>query len=168
MKSKKKNKIVLFVVVAIVIVIGCFFFWRSGGIFNKQGSQVSSLTSFVDAAAEHLTADGDKALADFRDPTGAWIKGNNYIFVYDMAGNTVVLPPQADLEGTNRMETADPNGERYVQTMVKILQVKPYGWNVYQYAKPGDQDVSTKLSYFKRVEGWNKTYVIGSGIYLDK
>jgi hypothetical protein len=164
----KKNKCLWFSVLALVIV-GVIFFCLSGVMAKTQTSQVSSLISFVDSAAQHLTTDGPrKALADFRDPAGAWIKGNNYLFVYDMEGNTIVLPPQTNLEGTNRMSTADPKGERYVETMVDILQIKNYGWNTYQYAKPNGGEITTKLSYFKKVSVGGKDYIVGSGIYLAK
>jgi len=159
---KKRN---FWYVVIVVVVVGSLLSF--GGVFNK-GNDVGSLMTFVDSAAKNLADNGPKALAEFNDPNGEWIKGDSYIFVYDMTGKTLVLPPQANLVGTSRLATADPKGEKYVETMVDILQFKNYGWNTYQYAKPDNQSVATKLSYFKKVVNAGKEYIVGSGIYLDK
>lgn len=161
--KNKNNKLVILLCV-LVLVIGILFFRNVGG----QTREVDALIGFVDSAGEHLRLNGTAALKDFRDPAGAWIEGDNYIFVYDMDGKTLVLPPQSNLEGTSRILTADPKGERYVETMVDILQFKTYGWNTYQYAKPNSDEVTTKLSYFKRISNGGKNYIVGSGIYLDK
>ena len=143
-----------------LIALGCFMFTA------PKTSSVNELVSFVDNAAQQVSQQGPTIFPAFRDKTGSWIKGDSYIFVYDMSGNTLVLPPQPELEGTNRMTTADPQGELFVKTMVNILSTKSYGWNSYLYIKPGSTTPSDKLSYFKKVTFGGNSYIVGSGIYL--
>jgi methyl-accepting chemotaxis protein len=129
-------------------------------------SPVADLVTFVNRASALVGTNGETAFADFKKP-GEWQQGDSYIFVYDMAGNTLVLPPQVDLEGTNRMTATDPNGKAFVKEMIDILGIKPSGWIDYMYAKPGTTTPSLKLSYFKKVTSGGKDYLVGSGIYAE-
>ncbi|MFA5745098.1 MAG: cache domain-containing protein [Candidatus Paceibacterota bacterium] len=149
---------------ALVVLVGGYF-----SIARLNGtSAVAELIPFVDSAATLVASEGDQAFAQLSDMNGEWIKGDRYIFVYDMAGNTLVLPLQKDVEGTNRIAVTDPNGEAYVKTMVDILKTRAYGWNSYVYLRPETKETQQKLSYFKKVVFGSKEYIVGSGIYLEK
>jgi len=159
---KQKNILIVALIIAVVI-LGAL------ALMPKKGaSSVNNLVSFVDSASALVKEKGTGAFPEFNDPKGKWINGDNYIFVYDMEGTTLVLPTQPKLVGTSRLATADPAGERYVRTMINILNFKNSGWNSYLYAKPGETIPSPKLSYFKLVEKDGIGYIVGSGIYLNK
>jgi hypothetical protein len=131
-----------------------------------QNQQVGQLKNFVDAGARFVEENGTEAFAKFKEP-GAWNTDSRYIFVYDINGNTVVLPPQPELEGTNRLDASDSNGVYFVKEMINQAYNKDSGWVSYLYPKPGEQVPANKLSYFKKVFVGGKYYIVGSGVYLE-
>jgi hypothetical protein len=159
MKKIRLSYILIALLVVAVIGVGSL---KMGGT-----KEVSDLKMFVDRAASLVEQEGSAAFAEFRDKNGQWIKGDRYIFVYDMTGKTLVLPLQPAVEGTDRYTVADPNGERYVETMVDVLNLKKYGWNTYVYVRPETGKPTEKLSYFKRAVYQGQEYIVGSGIYLE-
>ncbi len=165
------GKTLLWLVICIVVfVIGVY----SGVSMEKSAikntvatatNQVSNLVSFVDSAAALVGSKQDAAFDDFRTPNSPWWQGDNYIFAYDMQGNTLVLPPTQNLEGTNRWDTADANGVKFVQEMAKQLANNDSAWVMYAYPKPGETVATPKLAYVKKVKLGNQDIFVGSGIY---
>ena len=165
----KKKFFILFAAV-ILVFLGAFgstvkYYTQSS--CNSDRTNIIQLMAFVNRAEESVKQKGQEAFNDFRDKNGKWVSGTNYIFAYDMDGNTVVLPLQPELEGTNRMAAMDSEGKYFVKEMVDILKLSDSGWLEYKYAKPGKDGSSTKLSYFQKVKVAGKEYFVGSGIYLD-
>jgi cytochrome c len=128
-------------------------------------NQVQNLVGFVNSAATLVETKGDAAFTDFKQKDSKWWKGEQYIFVYDMNANTLVLPPSPEVEGTNRWTTKDTNGVFYVREMIQQLQNKNYALVMYSYPKPGEKDSSPKVAYVKKVMLGNKAIFVGSGIY---
>ncbi|WP_218185160.1 hypothetical protein [Methanogenium cariaci] len=70
--------------------------------------------AFVQNASEYAEVHGQEAaLREFNNPSGQFVKGELYIFSYDLEGTTLALPPfQPDLigksAGTQPMPTAPP------------------------------------------------------------
>jgi methyl-accepting chemotaxis protein len=161
------NKFTISFLVVALALVGAIVLMQYYSLSDRSGGQVMQLTSFVSSAEELVKQKGQEAFNDLRDANGQWVSGDNYIFVYDMDGNTIVLPPQPELEGTSRLAAQDPEGKYFVKDMIDILKIKNDGWLEYKYAKPGETENSTKLSYFKKVMVGEKEYFVGSGIYLD-
>lgn len=133
---------------------------------TAQEMQKSALVSFVNKGANLIASKGTKAYPEFRKKGSQWWTGDSYLFVYDLNGKTLVLPPQQNLEGTNRMNVADSNGVYFVKEMVNTLKNADSGWISYSYPKPGETTPSPKLSYFQKVSVGKQTVLVGSGIYL--
>jgi cytochrome c len=131
-----------------------------------QNQQISEVKSFVDLAAKLVEEEGTDAFQQFKKE-GEWYTGNKYIFVYDINGNTVVLPPQPELEGVNRLDAVDSNGVYFVKDMINQAYNKDSGWVNYLYPKPGETTPVEKLGYFKKVLVQGKYYIVGSGTYLE-
>lgn len=179
MARKKTKKIrtydikdVWYVVLAVVallfaiVVFKYFIFSPNKNAAPKtQAAQTKELIKFVDSAAKLVEEKGEEAFLDFKNDT--WNLGEKYIFVYDINGNTKVLPPQPELEGVNRLDASDPNGVYFVKDMINQAYNKSSGWVNYMYTKPGATSLAEKLSYFKKVLAGGKYYIVGSGIYLD-
>ena len=157
----------LMILLAVIIIILGSIQMMNPGQTASQANAVSDLETFVGKATALLKEKGEAAFADFRNTSEEWVSGEKYVFVYDMSGKTLVLPLQREIEGTDRANVADQNGEKYVKTMVSILTMKDYGWNSYVYMKPGATATSEKLSYFRKVTSGGKSYIVGSGIYLN-
>ncbi len=130
-----------------------------------QNQEVKVLKDFVNKAAELVEEKGEEAFNEFKDEK--WFSEDKYIFVYDLNGNTVVLPPQPELEGVNRLNEADSNGIYYVKEMINQAYSKNDGWVNYVYPKPGGETPFEKLGYFKKVLFNGRYYIVGSGVYLE-
>gem|GEM_PF-2323452 len=177
--AKKSNNLffnnILLLTIAFILVVMFGFFvtnLNSKGSQNKyqigQDLEAKKLTTLVDEAAELIKEKGtENAFSEFRKVDSKWRSGNTYIFVYDTKGVTLLLPPQANLEGTSRLKAHDTKGVYYVQEMINYLNSKNSGWLTYQYIKPGSDTESTKLTYFKKVTSGGKILIVGSGVYLD-
>jgi len=133
---------------------------------TTQAEQKAALVSFVDQGANLISTKGTKAYPEFRKKDSGWWNGDSYLFVYDLNGKTLVLPPQQNLEGTNRMNTADSNGVYFVKEMINTLKNANSGWVSYSYPKPGETISSPKLSYFRKVSIGKQAVLVGSGVYL--
>lgn len=121
------------------------------------------LVAFVENAFEYAHVHGQEAaLREFNNQTGQFVDGELYIFAYDSAGNTLALPFQPEVLGTNRWNITDTNGTAYIQDAIATAQ-SGGGFIRYLYADPADNfTFKQKLSYVMMVDsGW----LIGAGIY---
>lgn len=159
-----------FVVLLVALTLTVFKKPTSPTLSQQQAAQLETdkteLSDFVDDAAFFLANWGVKAYPQFRQKDSQWWKGNQYLFVYDMNGNALVLPPQKELEGTNRWNEKDSTGKYFVRGMINSVKNKNNGWIQYLYPKPGGINPLAKLSYFRKVTFEGKQVIIGSGIYL--
>ena len=171
----RPNNFILVLAVAFVLLVAVGLFFKNCGSWSaskgtsiiSQGTQVKSLVTYVDEAASYLEKNGEeKAFEEFRKE-GKWRKGETYLFVYNMQGVTLLLPPQANLEGTNRLTAKDIKGKYFVKEMLEYSKSHASGWLGYYYIKPGNDTQFMKLSYFKKVRVSGKEMIIGSGVYLE-
>lgn len=130
-----------------------------------QGTAVSpeELVQFVQAAHTYAQQQGKTtALSEFNNQTGQFVAGELYIFAYDLSGNTLALPFQPNIIGTNRWNLTDPNGVPFIQQIIHTAQ-SGGGFVRYSYADPSDNyNVKPKVSYVVMV---GADWVIGAGIY---
>ena len=121
------------------------------------------LVEFVQDAYEYVQQQGqESALSEFNNQTGQFVEGELYIFAYDMSGNTLALPFQPELLGTNRWNTTDPNGTAFIQQLILTAQ-SGGGFVRYSYLDPSDNfRIRAKVSYALMI---NQDWFIGSGIY---
>ncbi len=103
-----------------------------------------------------------QALAAVR---GLRYSGNEYFWVQNIAGNMLMHPIQAKLNGSNMSGFKDPDGKLFFQEMIDVVKASGAGFVSYQWPKPGSDSPQPKLSYVKGVAGWQ--WIIGSGVYID-
>jgi len=145
--------------------------WLGAGMYLPGQAHIFSnesredLVAFLERARDFaLNNTRDVALNAFNDRNGEFAKGNNYIFAYDFAGNTLALPIQPDLIGKNRIDLEDPNGVKITQDMIALAQ---NGGGFTYYIDPDPERNMTlelKLSYITKVDD---TCWLGAGIYED-
>ncbi len=120
------------------------------------------LVAFVNTAYEYAQQNGKGvAVNAFNQQTGQFIKDELYIFAYDMEGNTLALPFQPEIIGTNRWNATDPDGTAFIQQIIHTAQAGG-GFVCYTYLDPTSNIVKPKLSY---VMGVDQDWLIGAGIY---
>ncbi len=115
------------------------------------------------AAAHYKKVGKEKAIADFQNPQGPFVKGELFIVVQDFKG-IVYSHANKGLIGQNHLNLKDPTGKYFVQEMVEICKTKGSGWTSYSWTNPATKKVQPKKTWVQRVEG-EDLYVL-CGFYL--
>jgi signal transduction histidine kinase len=133
---------------------------------GPTGAQYANLTRFVQEASAYAKEHGrEAALREFNDVNGSFIRGDLYVFAYDMNGTTLAWPYRPDMIGTNRAGATDPNGVKHISRMIQLAR-EGGGPVYYITGNPADNNRSEfKISYIKPVDS---TWFVGAGIYLPE
>ncbi len=124
------------------------------------------LVDSVTRAAELFGQRGPEACAEFKREGGEWRRGDAYIFVIDMEGQTVCHPAKPDLEGRNILEIRDPDGKPVVRLFLRQLAGgSEEGWVHYLWPRPGETVLGWKSTYVRRTSAAGSDYIVGSGVY---
>ena len=129
------------------------------GIFTSN----ASLVSFVDSAVAYAKTQGrEKALAEFSNPNGSFIRGELYIYAYDFNGTTLAHPFDPEKIGVNRLNETDAAGGLFIRNLRDMARNNS-GFVRFYYINPAhNRSVEAKLGYVEKVDnGW----WLGSGIY---
>ncbi|HOI12558.1 MAG TPA: cache domain-containing protein [Methanoculleus sp.] len=127
-------------------------------------ADADEMKAFVAEAALYAREHGrTEAVAAFNDPDGEFVRGELYIFAYDMNGTILALPFQQQFIGTNRSEVHDSIGVAYIAGM-SSLAAEGGGSICYVYPNPAREYAEElKLGYVLPVD---ETWFVGSGIYI--
>ena len=90
--------------------------------------------------------------------------GYGYFWVDDYEGNNVVLLGNENVEGTNRSDLVDTQGQFIVSDMIGIAR-DGGGFYNYYFPKPGEEESLPKRAYVMSFEPFS--WVIGTGNYTD-
>jgi cytochrome c len=129
-----------------------------------QASSLEEAKSFAEKAATFMKANGkDKAVAEFNNPKGQFVKGDLYVFAQDFNGVMLANGGNPKLAGQNHLELKDPNGKLFVKEMIEIAKTKGSGWVSYTWTNPATKKVQPKKTWVQRVEGMD--VYVGCGIF---
>ena len=118
-----------------------------------------TLVAFVDSAAAYVKANGkEKALAEFNNPNGSFVKGELYIYAYDFNGTTLAHPISPEAVGKKR---EGANGV-FVTEMAKIVRNGSVFYPLVYVNPAHNKTLETKLGYGVKIDD---TWWLGSGIY---
>ncbi|WP_165982442.1 cache domain-containing protein [Dankookia rubra] len=95
-------------------------------------------------------------------------RGNEYVWINDLAPRMVMHPFRPDLEGRDLAEFKDPNGFRLFVAFAETVRRDGAGTVRYQWPRPGAPAGAPpvdKLSYVAGFAPWG--WVIGTGVYVD-
>ncbi|MDN3564920.1 cache domain-containing protein [Paeniroseomonas aquatica] len=92
-------------------------------------------------------------------------RGQEYVWINDMAPVMVMHPFRPELEGRPLGEVRDPSGFRLFLGFVAAVRATGSGTVGYLWPRPGDDQPVEKISYVQRFAPWD--WVLGSGIYVD-
>lgn len=116
----------------------------------------------VKTAVGYFLANGkDATFALISNPTGPFIKGDIYMFVYDFEGVNVAHGNNPALIGQNLIDLTDNRGQPIIKNLIKIAQDKGKGWLEYYWRN------EFKRSYVEKVVDPNTKipYMISAGYY---
>lgn len=120
--------------------------------------------ALVQDAAKFVQAQGmEKALPELNKPDGKWVKGDLYVFAYDLKGVMVAHPKNVKLVGKNMLDIPDVDGKLFRREILEVAKSKGTGWVDYKYKNPETGKVEPKTTYLKKVGD----VVLCCGIYLE-
>ncbi|WP_312064412.1 methyl-accepting chemotaxis protein, partial [Brevundimonas sp.] len=91
---------------------------------------------------------------------------DDYFWVNDMQPRMVMHPFSPQLEGQDLSAKTDADGVFMFREMTEIARRDGAGFLNYRWAKPGQEEPASKVSYVKAFKPWG--WVIGSGVYTDQ
>ena len=148
----KKASVVVLAMVLAVCLFGSGF----------AGTEADEAKTMVEKAAALIKAEGrEKALAEIGNPQGQFVKGEMYVFAYDLTATMVAHPTNAKLVGKNLMDVPDAEGKLFRKEIVELAKTKGSGWVDYKYKNPTSGKVESKTTYVQK-EG---DVVLCCGIY---
>ncbi|WP_440949704.1 cache domain-containing protein [Methanosphaerula subterraneus] len=177
MKNGSLSFLVLLIVGASLLVAGCVqnqpavttrtnTTLPAGTVPLGQGNITSnaSLVSFVDSAVAYAQTNGrEKALAEFSNPNGSFVRGELYIYAYDFNGTTLAHPFNPEKIGVNRLNETDALGGFFIRNLRDVAR-NGSGFVRFSYINPAhNRSVESKMGYVEKVDD---TWWLGSGIYI--
>lgn len=124
--------------------------------------QADQAKNMVDQAATFFNANGkDKALAEFNNPKGKFVKGELYIFAYDLNATVIAHPINPKLIGKNLLDVPDADGKTFRKDIAELAKTKGTGWVDYKYKNPTTNKIENKTTLIKKVGD----IIICCGIY---
>ena len=148
---KKISVVVWAMVLAVCMSVSAF-----------AGSEADAAKAMVEKASALIKAEGrDKALAEIGNPQGQFVKGEMYVFAYDLTATMVAHPVNAKLVGKNLLDVPDAEGKLFRKEIIELAKTKGSGWVDYKYKNPKDGKIESKTTYIQK-EG---DVVLCCGVY---
>lgn len=143
----------------IVATLLCFVAYASLAFGQAKPDDAKA---WVKKAVDFFKASGkDKALAEFSNPKGQFVKGDLYIYVLDVNGKMLAHGVNEKLIGQDFTVVKDADGKTFAVDILKIAKEKGSGWVDYKWTHPQTKVVDPKTVYFEKVDD----LIICSGAY---
>ncbi|MDP1991457.1 MAG: cache domain-containing protein [Syntrophales bacterium] len=137
----KKIFVSTMVVVFMVVSFGLVF----------AGSEADEAKAMVEKAVANYDANGkEKALKEFNTPNNQFVKGELYVFAYDISGTIIAHPINQKLVGMNVLNTPDVDGKYYRKEIIELAKKSGNGWVDYKYKNPKSGKIEQKTTYLKK------------------
>jgi cytochrome c len=116
----------------------------------------------VKAAAAYYQANGmEKTLDALNDAKGQFVKGDLYVFAYDVEGNMLANSLKQSLVGQNVIDVPDSKGKKFRREIVERAKKGESGWVDYVAQHPKTKEMELKTTYFEKAGD----LVLGCGTY---
>jgi cytochrome c len=159
--QKSTRRIKMKKVLAGIALVTCVVL---GSVFAVQAASLDDAKAMAEKAMAYMKANGkDKAIAEYNNPKGQFVKGDLYIIAQGFNGVMLANGGNPKLVGQNHLEVKDPNGKLFVQEMVQVAKTKGTGWVEYSWTNPTTKKVQAKKTWVMRVEGAD--FYIGCGVF---
>ncbi len=116
-------------------------------------------------AAALVAKQGRAAFPKFKGKDSPFIFGGTYIWIHNLDGQMLMHPIKPGMEGKVMLNLRDKNGKFFFVEMNKMVTEKGSGWSEYVWPKPGEKDVSPKISFVQLVKHGGESFVLGCGAY---
>ncbi len=103
----------------------------------------------------------ETALAEFSDPRGKFVNGEQYVFALDHNGLMVAHGGNGNHVGKDFLHVTDLDGRNYIKEIIETAVGQGYGWVEYKRVNPLTGEEQLKAVYFERLND----LIICSGVY---
>jgi signal transduction histidine kinase len=132
--------------------------------FVVHASTLEEAKAMVDKADAYMKANGkDKAIAEFNNPKGQFVKGDLYIIAQDYDGIMLANGGNPKLVGQNHFGLKDSSGKSFVKEMIEVSKTKGSGTVEYNWTNPVSKKIQPKVTYLKKADAGN--FYIGCGFF---
>jgi hypothetical protein len=146
----------------VVFLSGSFLLGSLYPIHAKDDPEAAK--AMVEKAIAYYKAEGkEKAFSEIGDPNGRFMKGDLYVFVYDVKGAVIARPVQKGLIGKNIIDAKDGAGKLFVRERLELAKTKGKGWQDYKFFNPTTKKMEDKRAWIETYDG----YVFGCGAYKE-
>ena len=119
----------------------------TGTVF--AGEKEDAMKMVNDAAAA-VDKDKASAVAEIGNAKGRFIKGEIYVFAYDLTGTMVAHPINAKLVGKSLIDVPDAGGKMFRKEIIDGVKASGTATVDYKYKNPQSGAVEDKVSYCKK------------------
>jgi cytochrome c len=128
-------------------------------------SNKTQLVAFVESAVAYVQEVGkDRALEEFSNKTGSFVRNDLYIYAYDFNGTCLAHPFKPDWIGKNKLDVTDSNGVPSLRnTLSAAKEGKGFAYFIFPNPAHDNRD-EFKIAYAVKVDD---NWFLGSGIYIS-
>lgn len=119
----------------------------SSTVFAGEKEDAIKLVADAAALVEKNKAEG---VAEIGNPKGKFVKGEVYVFAYDLSGVMVAHPINAKLIGKSLMDVPDAGGKLFRKEIVDGVNAKGTAIVDYKYKNPQTSVVEDKVTFCKK------------------
>jgi signal transduction histidine kinase len=136
-------KSMMFVIVAGILV--------AITVGTSRADDKETAVKLVKAAVAYIAANGEeKGLDALNNPNGEFVKGELYVFAYDLSGVLLANSFRQNLLGQNLLDVPDASGKKFRREIIELAKSKGSGWVDYTYQNPKTKQVEQKTTYLEK------------------
>ena len=122
----------------------------AAGCGLAQAGEKEDATHMVNDAAAAVSKDKAAALAEIGNPKGRFVRGEIYVFAYDLSGTMVAHPVNPKLVGKNLLGVPDANGKMFRKEIIDGVTASGMATVDYRYKNPQNGALEDKVTYCKK------------------
>lgn len=146
-----------------VAILALIFLALAGVATAANRGTPAEAKAMLDSAVAFYKANGEeKAFAAFNDSKGEFVKGDLYIFAFDMKGVVTSHGVNPKLIGKSLWEVKDADGKTFIRDFVEVVQKSGHGSVDYKWTNPESKKVEPKVSFLQKVSADTS---LGCGAY---
>ena len=135
----------------IVLVIGLFVMSVMGTAL--AGGSADEAKVLIEKGIAFYKAQGkEKALAEFSNPKGQFVKGDLYVFIWSSTGTVLAHGTNQKLIGKDVSGLKDADGKLFVKEGMELANSKGSGWVDYKWTNPVTKKMEAKSTFVKKVD----------------
>ena len=119
----------------------------AGGVSAGEKEDAARM---VNDAAAAVVKDKAIGVAEIGNPKGRFVKGELYVFAYDLTGTMVAHPINAKLVGKNLIDVPDAGGKMFRKEIIDGVNASGAASVEYKYKNPQSGAVENKVTYCRK------------------